>query len=113
MMTSIFALLLTVALFALQVLDTYTTTRIDDSDGVKNNNEQNKAMRWLFNRFGRNTVLNAKTIVVTVIGWWLGSTRFIVGDVLLDGFWIELALVGWYAYIVFGYNWKSMPKDGA
>lgn len=101
---------LTLVLFVLQMLDTYTTTTIDDLDGVKNNDEKNPLMRWLFDEFGRNTVLNAKTVAVTTLGWWLGSTRFVVGDVLLDGFWLELCLVGWYAYVVLVFNARSMPK---
>lgn len=101
---------LTIVLFVLQVLDTYTTTTIDDLDGVKNNDERNKLTRWLFEKFGRNRVLNVKTVVVTAVGWWIGSNYTVIGDVVVDGFWIELALVLWYAAIVFGYNWKSMPK---
>lgn len=101
---------LTVALFVLQVLDTYTTTTIDDLDGVKNNDERNDLTHWLFVKFGRNTVLNVKTVAVTTIGWVLGSNYAVIGDVVVAGFWVELALVLWYAYIVFGYNWKSMPK---
>lgn len=105
------AIFLTIVLFVLQLLDTYTTTTIDDLDGVKNNDERNVLMRWLFEQFGRNTVLNIKTIMVTAVGYFIGSSTYLVGDVVVDGLWIELAVVLVYVYVVFFYNWRSMPKE--
>lgn len=100
----------TLLLFVLQVLDTYTTTTIDDLDGIKNNDEQMPVTKWLFDHFGRNATLNVKTVAVTAAGYWLGSNRWLFGDVIVEGLWIELVLVMWYIVVVFGYNWRSMPK---
>lgn len=94
-------IILVVALFVLQVLDAYTTIKIDKIDGIENNNEDNKIMRWLFEQFGREAVLIVKIIVVPIVGYWLA----------LNGYeWMTAALVAWYGWIVFGYNWRSMPK---
>jgi hypothetical protein len=86
----------TIALFATQVLDFLTTSTILKLPGGY---ERNPIMSKLFDLFGITSILALKGIIVTVIGYYIGSQYLI----------IEVLLVGFYSAVIF-YNFRSMPK---
>lgn len=96
---------LTLLLALTQLLDGYTTLVVLKRGGK----ELNLIMEAAFNEFGREETLMLKGILVTVIGYLLGRNQFLFGDVLLDGIWLETALVVFYVGVIV-FNWRSMPK---
>lgn len=96
---------LTILLAITQLLDGYTTLVVLKRGG----RELNPIMEAAFNEFGREETLMLKGIIVTVIGYLVGRNQFLFGDVLLDGIWLELALVAFYVGVI-AFNWRSMPR---
>jgi len=88
--------LLTLLLAILQVADGYTTTRIIDNGG----RELNPLMRKAFEKFGVKKTLIVKGILVTALGYFIGTQEiYALG-----------ALCAFYIGIVI-FNSRSLPKE--
>ena len=84
---------LTAILFALQLLDWWSTRTIINKGGY----EQNPVMKKLFGEFGMDITLGMKTIVVTGLGYFAGEQEP-----------IALALIVGIYLTVIVHNWKSI-----
>ena len=88
--------LLLAALIATQLGDWYSTRTILARGG----RELNPLMRRAMELAGTDAALGGKTVLVSLLGWWIGTQL----EFLLAG------LVVYYVFILI-YNWHSMPKS--
>lgn len=88
---------LTIALFATQLLDWYTTRTIILNGG----RELNPIMAKAFDIFGMDEALAIKTVAATALGYWICDV----------GYWaVTAGLVFFYTCIII-FNWRSMPRS--
>ena len=86
--------ILTAILFLTQLGDWYSTRTILSKGGV----ELNPVAKRLMDVFGMDGFLSAKTVVVTALGYYVGSQQW----------WLLVGLIVFYVFVVI-YNWRSMP----
>jgi hypothetical protein len=113
--------LLTTIFFLLQLFDWYSTSTILKAGG----REQNPIMAFVFKYLNLNIALGVKSIVLTVVGFFLGVTPLVIQikeiaiDFLIHYTWVLnidftipaplllvflIAIYSWVAY----HNWKSL-----